>query len=175
MAMLAEAGPGLDMCELCGGEARATTVAVRRRLHTGNNFDLVTHVYLKDPATQHAAMKYIEQEQVLVVVMGPTCRTMGPTPHVNRAINPDMWLKHYKQDMPHVRFCGRVTLTQVKKGRHFICENPHPTQLWYEDPWPLVAQQPGVQHVVIDQCRVGQRARDGKYINKPTVLIATAA
>ena len=47
--LLAEAGPGLDMCELCGGEARATTVAVRRRLETGKNFDLVTHVDLNDP------------------------------------------------------------------------------------------------------------------------------
>ena len=61
MAMLAEAGPGLDMCELCGGEARATTVAVRRRLHTGKNVDLVAHVDLNDPATQNAVMQYIEQ------------------------------------------------------------------------------------------------------------------
>ena len=44
ITLLTEAGPGLDMCELCGGEARATTVAVRRRLKTGKNFDLVTHV-----------------------------------------------------------------------------------------------------------------------------------
>ena len=51
-ALLAEAGPGLDMCELCGGEARATTVAVRRRLKTGKNFDLVTHVDLNDPKVQ---------------------------------------------------------------------------------------------------------------------------
>ena len=50
--LLAEAGPGLDMCELCGGEARATTVAVRRRLKTGENFDLVTHVDLNDPKVQ---------------------------------------------------------------------------------------------------------------------------
>ena len=55
--LLAEAGPGLDMCELCGGEARATTVAVRRRLKTGKNFDLVTHVDLNDPNVQRQVRK----------------------------------------------------------------------------------------------------------------------
>ena len=33
---------GLDLCELCGGpEARTSQVAIRRRLKTGHNFDLV--------------------------------------------------------------------------------------------------------------------------------------
>ena len=76
--------------------------------------------------------------------------------------------------MPHVRFCGDIALLQVRRGRHFICENPFPTGLWYELPWPTVAQQPGVRAVVIDQCRVGQKAPDGKYIKKPTTLIASA-
>ena len=61
MTLLAEAGPGLDMCELCGGEARATTVAVRRRLKTGKNFDLVTHVDLNDPTAQRQVQRYIEK------------------------------------------------------------------------------------------------------------------
>ena len=62
--LLTEAGPGLDMCELCGGEARATTVAVRRRLKTGKNFDLVTHVDLNDPKVQRQVRKYIEEMSI---------------------------------------------------------------------------------------------------------------
>ena len=77
ITLLAEAGPGLDMCELCGGEARATTVAVRRRLKTGKNFDLATHVDLNDPKVQRQVRQYIDDNEVLVVVMGPTCRTLG--------------------------------------------------------------------------------------------------
>ena len=34
------------MCELCGGEARPTTLAIRRKLNTGMNFDLPTNVDL---------------------------------------------------------------------------------------------------------------------------------
>jgi len=30
------------MVEICGGVARTSTIAVRRRLRTGANFDLVT-------------------------------------------------------------------------------------------------------------------------------------
>ena len=43
-ALLASAGEGLDMCELCGGEARTTQLAIRRRLTSGRNFDLVCNV-----------------------------------------------------------------------------------------------------------------------------------
>ena len=118
---------------------------------------------------------YIEGNEVLVVVMGPTCRTLGPCSHLNKALNYGTWLNHYNEDMPHARFCGGIALLQVKKGRHFICGNPFPTGLWYEPPWPQVAQQPGVQSVVIDQCRVAQKAPDGKPIKKPTTLIASAS
>ena len=33
------AGDGIDLCELCGREARPTRIAIRRRLKTGKNFD----------------------------------------------------------------------------------------------------------------------------------------
>ena len=52
--------PGLDICELCGGlEARASQVAIRRRLRTGENFDLVCGVDLGDIPTQREVIKYL--------------------------------------------------------------------------------------------------------------------
>eukprot|EP00959_Pyramimonas_sp_CCMP1952_P379953 7959483-Pyramimonas_sp.AAC.1 len=33
-------GRGTDLCELCGGEARASQIPSRRRLKTGDNSDL---------------------------------------------------------------------------------------------------------------------------------------
>ena len=118
---------------------------------------------------------YIEDNEVLVVVMVQRAERWGPARTSIRALNYDTWLKHYNEDMPHARFCGDMALLQVKKGRHFICENQFPTGLWYELPWPQVAQQPGVRAVVIDQCRVAQKAPDGKPIKKPTTLIASAS
>ena len=41
--LLFQSGIGLDLCEICGGEARTSTIAIRRQLEVGENFDLVTH------------------------------------------------------------------------------------------------------------------------------------
>eukprot|EP00969_Alexandrium_andersonii_P082721 3647051-Alexandrium_andersonii.AAC.1 len=31
----------IDIAEICGGEGRSSTIAARRHMHTGPNFDLV--------------------------------------------------------------------------------------------------------------------------------------
>lgn len=41
-AVRSRAGGGIDIAEICGGEARSPTISVRRRLTVGRNFDLVT-------------------------------------------------------------------------------------------------------------------------------------
>ena len=173
MTLLAEAGQGIDIAEFCGGEARTTTVAIRRRLRGGRNFDLVTHIDLGDPQTQKKALEYLDTHDVLVLVMGPQCRTLGPTSNLNASINYDTWLEHYKEDMPHVRYCGRAAIHQLKKGRHFIAENPYPTWLVEEPGWKELLQDHRVKTTVIDQCMLGQHI-DGVKVKKPTLLIASA-
>ena len=115
--ILAYAGPGVDVAELCGGEARATTVAIRRRLVGGRNFDLVTQVDLGCPQQQRTCLNYLTQHSVLVLIMAPRCRTLGPTSSLNRAINYDTWKRHYNEDMPHARFCARAAWHQLQQGR----------------------------------------------------------
>ena len=69
MQYLASLGPGLDLCEFCGGEARTTTIAIRRHLRSGLNFDLVTHLDLGDPSTQQFAIQYLDNNYVFLLVM----------------------------------------------------------------------------------------------------------
>ena len=38
------ANDGIDLVEICGGEARASTLALRRHIKTGQNFVLVCNV-----------------------------------------------------------------------------------------------------------------------------------
>ena len=125
--VLATVGPGIDICEFCGGEARTSAVAIRRHLSAGRNFDLVTHTDLGDPGEQRATMKYLNENEVQVLVMAPSCRTLGPPSNVNYQINHETWCEHYEEDAPHVRFCGDAALHQIKKKRHFLAENhiPH--------------------------------------------------
>ena len=61
LSMIAHAkGKGLDLVEICGGEARASQVAVRRRLKTGPNFDLITMVDLTLPQHQKETQAFMD-------------------------------------------------------------------------------------------------------------------
>ena len=171
---LETAGPGYDICELCGGAARTSQVAIRRRLKTGKNFDLVTNVDLGIKKHQDEFLHYVEIHNVLVVVMSPSCRTLGPPSSVNYTHNYDTWRMHYEEDRPHIAFCGRVALLQLRNGRHFFCEQPSPTWLWHVDPWPQLGKSKQVLTRRIHQCKLGQVGPKGLPAKKPTELIASA-
>ena len=112
---LNKAGEGIDICELCGGEARPSTLAIRRKLNTGQNFDLATNVDLGNKKDQEMVLDYIAHNQVLVVVMGPSCRSVGPTSNLNQSLNHDTWKRHRDEDMPHLCFCAAVALLHTSK------------------------------------------------------------
>ena len=80
-------GSGIDLCELCGGVGRPTQIAVRRRLRTGENFDLVTGFDLGNAAHQQHILHYVNTNRVLVVIMAPSCRTLGPPSNLNQQLN----------------------------------------------------------------------------------------
>ena len=53
---------GLDLVELCGGEGRVSTIAIRRHLEVGENFDLVTSWDLNNSTTdQELVLKYFRK------------------------------------------------------------------------------------------------------------------
>ena len=83
LAYMARMGPGIDVAELCGGVGRTVQVAVRRRLRSGQNFDLVTGFDLGHPGDQRKVLVYINENEVLVVVMAPCCRALGPPSNLN--------------------------------------------------------------------------------------------
>ena len=84
-------GHGIDIAELCGGVARATTLAVRRSLRAGPNFDLITGVDLNNRKDQDLTKKYIDKHHVLVVEMAPTCGPFGPMGRFVKYVTPDAW------------------------------------------------------------------------------------
>ena len=165
--------PGLDIVELCGGEGRCTVIARRRRLQSGENFDIVTGADLTDPATQEEVEHYLRKWQVLVVVMAPVCRPFGPWAHFNRMMHYETWRRSYQEAAPLAQFSGRVALLQLEAGRHFLNENPKGSEIYLEPPWNIVLQWPGVVHQDFDQCMTGLRANNGLLTKKPTRLVAS--
>ena len=101
---------GLDIVEICGGDARPSQIAVRRQMPSGENFDLRNGYNLNDKRRQDAVWEYFKRCRPLVAVMAPTCTPFGPMSHLNYQINYDGWLRSYDLAAPHGRFCGRIAL-----------------------------------------------------------------
>ena len=114
---------GIDLVELCGGESHTSTVAIRRHLSVGENFDLVTSWNLNDPGDQELVRKYFRKYRPLVAIMGPTCKPFGKLANYDYWHNYDAWLKSYHDAAPHGRFCGDIALMQDRNHRYFIYEN----------------------------------------------------
>ena len=142
ICLLQTIGSGTDIAELCGGVARATILAVRRSLRVGPNFGLITGVDLNDRKDQELTKKYIVKHHVLVVVMAPTCGPFGPMGRFVKYVTPDAWQRSFDLAAPHGKFCGVVAQMQLRKGLHFICEQPSGSDLYYEHPWPAVLNHP---------------------------------
>ena len=130
ICLLRAIGPGVDIAEQCGGVARATTLAARRSLCAGPNFDLITGDDLNNRRDQEHTKKYIDKHHVLVVVMAPTCGPFGPMGRFVKHVTPDAWLRSYDLAAPHGKFCGVVAQMQLREGLHFICEQPSGSDLY---------------------------------------------
>ena len=142
-------------------------MAIRRRLTTGKNFDLVAGIDMDCPQNQQDFLRYLRDHKVLVVTLAPNCRSFGPTSYLNKQINHDTWFDHYAKDRVHAEFCGRVAQEQMKQGRYFFGEQPHPTTLWQECPWSQIVQHPDVIRKVVDQCMLGTNGTE-RAIGKET-------
>ena len=175
--MLLAIGPGTDIAELCGGQARATTLAIRRSLRAGPNFDLITGVNLNNQKDQFLTKRYTDTHHVLVAVMAPTCGPFGPMGRFVKYVTPDSWQRSYDQAAPHGRFCGVVAQMQLKRGLHFICEQPSGSDLYFEQPWPAVLNNPTVRQQRYDGCIAGLKAQfgpnKGMSIKKASTMTAS--
>ena len=60
------------------------------------------------------------------------------------------------------------------KVRDTLCENPKDSWLFEEDPWPEVLKRPSTIQIVVDQCTMGLRTKEGYLAKKPTVLVSNS-
>ncbi len=73
--------------------------------------------------------------------------------------------------------CGNVAHDQLKKGLHFIQEQPHPSNLYHVHPWPLVLRIEGICQITYDRCacglKVGFGPHKGLFLKKPSSMTAS--
>eukprot|EP00959_Pyramimonas_sp_CCMP1952_P027650 580572-Pyramimonas_sp.AAC.1 len=57
-------------------------------------------------------MHYLDVCFANVVILPPNCRTTGLPSYFNSAVNNDTWYEHHKEDLPHIKFSGKVAVRQ---------------------------------------------------------------
>ena len=172
-------GRGVDIAEICGGEARASQLTVRRSFRVGPNFDLVTQCDLSKPKDAESCYQYFVTCTVLVAVMAPCCDCYGPISHLNWSINYNTMLEKYKNGRPIALLTGKIAKLQLTKGLDFLQEQPFPSDIYTEGDWPEVLAQPNVEQVKYDRCckglRVSHGPHKGLYIKKPSSMTVSCA
>ena len=61
LAVLSTLEGTMDVCEICGGEARVSKLAIRSKMKVGKNFDIICGIDLHEDKTQHQVRTYILQ------------------------------------------------------------------------------------------------------------------
>ena len=167
-----------DLVELCRGAARVSVICARLKLKTGEDFDLITCYDLNSNQDQQGVWHYFHTRQPIVALMAPACEPFGPRSHYNKIIFPQTWEASYAQAAPHGRFCGEIGLFQCQRrrayndGSCFGNEQPHPSDLYKEHPWPVVLQYPEVSLQPFDQCMTGQVGPSGLPAKKHSGLVS---
>eukprot|EP00974_Lingulodinium_polyedra_P025746 2487648-Lingulodinium_polyedra.AAC.1 len=82
--------------------------------------------------------------------MSLPCTPYGPLAHLNAARHPESWQDSWRWYQPLAQLGGHVALYQCRAGLGFISENPAGSWLFREDPWPQVAEYPGVVYELVD-------------------------
>ena len=79
----------VDVVAVFGGESGVGTFFARRRFRRGENVDLVIGLDLTKESKQREVIRYIVENEPLVVILGPPCLGFGRWSHLNRYIHPE--------------------------------------------------------------------------------------
>ena len=134
-------------------------------LKVGTPIDLRTGFDILKVEGRKRAMEIIERQEPSVVFMAPECATWSQMTNIN-----DRNLRDEKRSkyMPMVEFCVQVAIYQLKRGRHFIMENPQSSALWWQYVFRRIIEHPQVVWDTLDMCAYGMKDPNGYYYYKPT-------
>eukprot|EP00959_Pyramimonas_sp_CCMP1952_P027778 582940-Pyramimonas_sp.AAC.1 len=160
------------MLEQCEGIGGIPQLAVSRGLSSGGNLDKRTYVDLGNKEAQDAAMHYLGVCFVKVVILQPSCITTGLPPYFNAKVNYDKRHEHRKEDLPRIKFCGKVAARQNDLRRFYLGEQPLGTWAGQIRPWTTLVKSKGTCQVNMDQHTTGSRGSHGVQIRNPTEIMA---
>jgi hypothetical protein len=165
---------GVEIVEICGGKGVTSYLVIKRKLRSGQNFELIAGGDLSKTENHRKVCEYVQLVKPLVIVMAPVCTPYSPLARLNRIINQPAWQLSFQTAEPIAKLCGRLAQIQLEAHRHFLVEQPLGSTMFETHPWPKVVQDSRSLSIVFDQCQVGQTI-NGLPARKPTELIASAS
>ena len=167
----------IDVVEICGGAERVSKMLVRRfhKIKVGLNFDAVVGYDLMDPTHVKYLWRYLIATQPLVVVMATPCTGLAGFSALNASRGSETHFRNRAVSIQLGMLGGDIALWQLKSDRHFVAENPKPSELWRLEPWQIVDKDPRVATVDMDMCMAGMIDYDDPtlFIKKATKVKAS--
>ena len=163
----------VDVAEVMGGEARTTSVMVRRNYLGGLNFDCVVGVDLMNPADEHDLYVYLRKSKPFVLVMAPQCTGMAGWGRLNAVVNPVTHAKSVSVSHHLGRICAHCAWIQWQGNRHWFTEQPKGSDLYQLEEWQIIARETNVTWCNVHMCMVGLRSTRNIPLKKPSELWAS--
>ena len=149
----------------CGRGGGAVTIAASSLgISTGRPIDLLLGDNVLDPKRQREILQKLDDEDPYLAVVAFPCDPWSPLSNFKDADRKE-W--EQSEAFRHLQFVRRVCFSQLKRGRHFLLENPLSSQAWK---WLVWLNQIPNYSATMHQCQTELKDHNGDFILKPTRL-----
>ena len=152
-----------------------TRISIRRRLSTGQSFDLVTGCDLTSLEEQKILLKYIRLHEPEVIVAGPPCTAFANLSRINRWKYPETYAKCRAIGLKLANFLVQIVEIQLAAGRFILIENPAGSELFDLPGFIRLWKTGKFGRIIFPQCATGLLNPEGTLpIRKLTELWSNA-
>ena len=154
----------------CGrGGGAVTLEAKAANIPVGRPRDLILGDNFLNAQQQRAVLEELEKENPFLVVIAFPC---DPWSSLSNFKNLDQKEWEQSEALKHLLFIKKVCMSQLRRGRHFLIENPLASQAW-KIIMEWLAQVP--HHTIsMHQCQFELKDLNEDYILKPTRLASSS-
>eukprot|EP00971_Amphidinium_carterae_P097971 1938395-Amphidinium_carterae.3 len=166
----------LEVMEVFGGEGR-TTILLHQMTPSslpfkgGTNFDAMIGWNLLDKHEVQELWDHVHCQHPFVIIMAPPCTGQAGWARLNQITAREATEKGRSISDQLGDLCGQLAQHQVRKGLHYIVEQPAGSRLYQRRPWQELLSQG--QMVQFDQCATGLTNSQGKPVKKRTDVRAS--
>ena len=122
------------------------------------------------------ARRLLKQQKPMFLIGTSMCTAFSAWQHKSRTPRGDEESRRIMiRARIHLRFVMELYKMQLDEGRYILHEHPAYATAWDEDCTRVILRMPGVESVIVHQCRYGmQDIKTGSPIKKPTRYMSNA-